>query len=144
MIDKGEPSMLTLTVKAKVFAGWRQSKGEQNARIRKRGRQQGVSLLLALVALFLSLTALFQAPVASAAPMHEETVCVLACNPKTRKCGHYERGEVPRGYRLQRATPPGYKFVKTGSRCDNKMCLTKNKSICSTSPIGQAETAVDR
>lgn len=104
----------------------------------RRAMTRGLAgLLVALLALSQPLTAL-------AAPASTGEACVLACNAKTRRCSYFGIGAVPRGFRVQRAAPPGYKIVKSGSPCDNRICSTSDRSVCGISPIGQSTTAVDR
>ncbi len=98
------------------------------------------SLLLLLP---ISLIALLQPPAVKAGSEFKAEVCVLACNAKTRRCSYYVIDAVPRGYRIQKGVPPGYKVVKSSSVCDNKLCSTNRKSICSAIPIGQVATSVD-
>lgn len=97
-----------------------------------------------LAGLLIALIALGQPLGTLAAPVSNGETCVLACNPKTRRCSYFGVGTVPKGFRVQRAAPPGYKIVKNGSPCDNRICSTKDRSVCGISPIGQATTAVDR
>lgn len=136
--------MCTFKITMKAFEGQQQPEPRRYETMRRRGARRKDVLLRLLVLLPLSLIALFQPPVVTAAPNLEGTSCVLACNAKTRRCSRYASDAVPGGYRIQNGIPPGYKLVRSGSACDSKMCPTKSKSICSTSPIGQATTSVDR
>lgn len=104
----------------------------------------GRAMARGLAGLLIALLALSQPLTALAAPASTGETCVLACNAKTCRCSYFGVGTVPRGFRVQRAAPPGYKIVKSGSPCDNRICSTSDRSVCGISPIGQATTAVDR
>lgn len=134
--------MFGLIEKASARWGWLLNVS-RNARFRP-GASNLARLISSLLLCSLSLIVLPQPPTASAAPMSEEVTCVLACNARTRRCSYYPVSKVPGEYLVQRAVPPRYKLVKSGSTCDNKLCLTKSKSICSAGPIGQTTTAIDR
>jgi len=96
----------------------------------------------ALVGSVLAVIAIWGAVLQPAAPVQAGNACnalrcVFACNKKTHLCSRFPASRVPRGYKIESNAPPGFKIVRSKTTCDNRLCLDRSKSICSTIPIGQ-------
>ena len=127
--------MFTLTTHTQAISGQQQSTSQVKTWLAR----TLVILPLTLVALCQPLTV--NAAAATATPAQAASSCVLVCNAKTHRCSRYPANKVPAGYLVQNGVPPGYKLIKGKTACDSKMCSTKSKSICSTSPIGRTSTS---